>query len=165
MKGQGFEPWARPWKIHYKTDFSKSVISFEPLELQRWEWTHFEAKDQLFLTVPNTRVLGLQERIRKQLKFDGLTNSVKGEKNFIRETFTVCTMRLKPTRPPDNCAGTEYCLRNVLKKNKIKIWQYSERKCTGNESEYKEQWQWRDSTIKGKKSIDIRVPRKTKWPC
>ena len=36
-----------------KTDFTKSALTFEPLQLQGRETTHFEALEQLFLTVPN----------------------------------------------------------------------------------------------------------------
>ena len=51
-----------------KTDFVVSAITFEPLQLQGRETAHFEAIEQLFLTVPNMKRLELQERIRKPFK-------------------------------------------------------------------------------------------------
>ena len=103
-----------------KTDFVVSAITFEPLQLQGRETAHFEALEQLFLTVPNMKRLELQERIRKPFKI-AIAHAVKRELSYIREAFTICTMRLTPTRPPDNCEGNEDCLSHVKKRKNLAL--------------------------------------------
>ena len=103
-----------------KTDFVVSAITFEPLQLQGRETAHFEALEQLFLTVPNMTRLELQERIRKPFKI-AIAHAVKRELSYIREAFTICTMRLTPTRPPDNYEGIEDCLSHVKKRKNLAL--------------------------------------------
>ena len=103
-----------------KTDFTKSALTFEPLQLQGRETAHFEALEQLFLTVPNMKRLELQERIRKPFKI-AIAHAVKRELSYIREAFTICTMRLTPTRPPDNYEGNEDCLSHVKKRKNLAL--------------------------------------------
>ena len=61
--GRGSDPGQEKYKGYANISFAKTIITFEPLQLHRWERAHFEALEQLFLTVPNNYVLVLQERI------------------------------------------------------------------------------------------------------
>ena len=64
----GIDPWAREKEKLFIISFTKTAITFEPLELQCRDTTHFKALDELFLTVSNTKGFKLQGRLRKLLK-------------------------------------------------------------------------------------------------
>ena len=66
MRWQGIDPWARQKEKLFIISFTKTAITFEPLELQCRDTTHFKALDELFLTV--SKGFKLQGRLRKLLK-------------------------------------------------------------------------------------------------
>ena len=68
MWWQVIEPWARQKEKLFTISFTKTAITFEPLELQYRDTTHFKALDELFLTVSNTKGFKLQGNLQKLLK-------------------------------------------------------------------------------------------------
>ena len=92
-------PWAREKEKLFIISFTKTAITFEPLELQCRDTTHFKALDELFLTVSNTKGFKLQGRIRKLLKvaianYWGLSKRCFGIKE---KTKTVGQSQVKAT--------------------------------------------------------------------
>ena len=62
------------------TQFTKTAITFEPLELQWRDTTHFKALDELFLTVSNTKGFKLQKEFESFWKLLLQTTKSEGVK-------------------------------------------------------------------------------------
>ena len=63
------------------------ATTFEPLELQQWDTTHFKALDKFFLTVAYTKDFKLQGRIRKRSKLLSLPTKSEEALDYIQRNL------------------------------------------------------------------------------